>query len=219
MKRRTFLACGALASFASRAQAPPRSARIGFVEAGSPSANAHFLAAFRGGMRSLGYEEGRNLAIDARWAGGEADRFVPLLAEVARLRPDVIVVASTQGALAAKQVVKDIPLVFVGVSDPLGMGLVSSLAKPGGNMTGLSRLFAEGLIGKELQALKEIVPSVTRLAILWNAVGAVDPRVAEAEDAARALRMTTIAMPVARPRRPRWRVRRRSSGSAPTRSP
>jgi putative ABC transport system substrate-binding protein len=89
--------------------------------------------------------------IDVRWAEGRAERFPELLAELERLRPDVLVVASSLGAVAARKTVTTTPVVFVGVSDPIGLGLVASLARPGGNMTGLSRVFGEGLLGKALQ--------------------------------------------------------------------
>lgn len=200
MDRRTWLgAVGGALALGAYAQAPARPLRVAFVEAGAASANAHFLAAFERGMRGLGYVPGRNLTIEPRWAEGRAENFPALLVAAARSGPDVIVVSSTQGAMAAKQAATTIPVVFVGASDPLGTGLVASLAHPGGTMTGLSRLFDEGLIGKQLQGLKEIVPRASRLAILWNADGSVEPRVREAEDAARALGMTPLPVPVRRP--------------------
>lgn len=161
--------------------------RIAFVEAGSESANAHFVEAFRKGLRDLGYQEGRDVTIDVRWAEGRVERFSPLLADLAKAKPDVIVVASSQGAVETRKVVKTTPVVFVGVSDPVGLGVVDSLAHPGANMTGLSRVFGEGLLGKALEALREIVPGAANIAILYNPSGAVEPRVAEAQAAMRSL--------------------------------
>jgi putative ABC transport system substrate-binding protein len=150
-------------------------------------------------LRESGYTEGSNVIIDARWAEGRAERFPELIGELTRLKPDVIVVASTLGAVAAKKVVTSIPVVFVGVSDPLDMGIVTSLARPGGNMTGISRGFGEGLIGKGLQLLKTIVPAASHVAIVWNAAGEVAPRSKEAEAAVRSLGMTPVPMGVREP--------------------
>ena len=172
--------------------APDARKRVAFVEAGSETANAHFVEAFRKGLRDHGYEEGRNVTIDVRWAEGRMERFAPLLAELAKAKPDVIVVASSQGAVETHKIVKTTPVVFVGVSDPVGLGIVASLAQPGGNMTGLSRVFGEGLLGKALEALREIVPGATRIAILYNPGGAVEPRVAEAQAAMHSLGLVPI---------------------------
>ena len=166
--------------------------RVGFLEAGSPSANRHFLDAFLKGMRDLGYVEGRTVAITARWAEGRAERFEPLLGEFVKLEQDVIVVASTLGAVAARRSVRSTPVVFVGVADPLDAGVVASLARPGANLTGISRAFDAGLIGKTLQLLKEIAPTASRVALLWNTEGAVENRVVEARSAVRSLGMTPL---------------------------
>ena len=128
-----------------RAQPATTIYRIGFLEAGAASVNRHYLDAFRSGLREFGYIEGKNVIVDARWADGRAERFPELLGELVQLKPDVIIVASTLGAIAARKVVTSIPVVFVGVSDPINMGLVTSLARPGGNMTGISRGFGDGL--------------------------------------------------------------------------
>jgi putative ABC transport system substrate-binding protein len=183
----------------SRAQPATKVYRIGFLEAGAESVNRHFLEAFRSGLRELGYSEGGNVVIDARWAEGRAERFPELLGELLTLQPDVFVIASTLGAVAAKSAVASIPVVFVGVSDPLDMGLVKSLARPGGNMTGISRGFGEGLIGKALQLLKSIVPGASRIAILWNSAGEVAPRLKEAEAAVRTLHMTPLPIDLRAP--------------------
>jgi putative ABC transport system substrate-binding protein len=170
--------------------------RISFLEAGSASANQHFLDAFERGLREFGYQPGKTALIDARWAEGQAEKFPVLLAELVQLRPDVIVVASTLGAKAAKVAVTSIPVVFVGVVDPLDAGLVTSLARPGGNFTGLARGFGDGLIGKAVQLLNTIVPRASRCAILSNAQGAVEPRVREAQAAIRTLGMTPLPFEV-----------------------
>lgn len=195
--RRAFL-LGAAACVAAPAcaQAPEPVRRVGVLEAGAASANGHFVDAFRAGMREQGYVEGRNLVIDVRWAEGRADRFAPLLRELMGAQPDVIVVASTLGAVAAHDVVKSVPVVFVGVSDPLQMGLVQSLAHPGGNMTGLSRHFGEGLLGKAVQILLTLAPSVTRVGVLSNVDGEVAVRVQEAVSGARALGLEPLPVTV-----------------------
>ena len=200
INRRTFL--GAVAGgiivtpLVVEAQSPSKVHRIGFLEAGAASVNRHYLDAFLRGLREFGYVEGRNVIVDARWAEGRAELFPEFLEELARLKPDVIVVASTLGAVAARKVIASIPVVFVGVSDPLDMGIVTSLARPQGNMTGISRGFGEGLIGKGLQLLKSVVPKASRIAILWNADGAVAPRRKEAEAAVRTLGMTPVPIDV-----------------------
>ena len=198
MNRRGALrALGAVTLASSRcagAQAADKPARVGFLEAGSASANAHFVEAFRKGLRDAGYQEGRNVVIEVRWADGRAERFAPLLRELEAWHADVIVVASSLGAVAAHKATSTTPIVFVGVSDPVTLGIVSSLARPGGNMTGLSRVFGEGLLGKALQLLREIVPSATRVAYLYNPQGEVEPRVAEARQAMATLGMTPIAI-------------------------
>jgi putative ABC transport system substrate-binding protein len=201
MTRRAFLCtlCSVLLTRlgAAAAQAPAtRPYRIAFLEAGAASVNRHYLDAFLRGLQELGYVEGRNMTIDARWAEGRAERFPPLLKELVALNPDVMVVASTIGAIAAHKVVTSIPVVFVGVSEPREMGFVKSLPRPGGNMTGLSRDFGEGLIGKSLQLLKDIVPGASRAAILWNAAGEVTPRVRQADAAVRALGMAPLSIEV-----------------------
>jgi putative ABC transport system substrate-binding protein len=193
----TFLVAGLGAvPWPAVAQETRKLARIGFLEAGSASANQHFLDAFQNGLREFGYLPGKTVVIDARWAEGRAENFPKLLAELMPLRPDVIVVASTLGAKAAKVVVTSTPVVFVGVADPLEAGLVANLARPGGNFTGLSRVFGEGLIGKAAQLLETIVPRASRYAILWNADGAVEPRLREARAAIRTLGKTPLPFEV-----------------------
>jgi len=171
MRRRTFLATvsGGLfaAPLATEAQQPARTYRIAHLYAGPRSGNQAVLAWFQQSMRELGYIEGRNLVLEPRFADGKFERLPTLARELVRLNPDVMFVATTPGSLAAKGATATIPIVFVAVADPVGAGLVSNLARPGGNITGITHLVAE-LTGKRLELLKEIVPSASRIAVLVN---------------------------------------------------
>jgi putative ABC transport system substrate-binding protein len=170
MDRRRFLltsVAGALgAPLAAEAERAGRVWRIGFVEAGSAAVNRHFLNAFRHGMGELGYAEGRDLAIEDRWAEGRNDLFPSLLAELIGRKVDVLVVASGAGALAAKRATTTVPVVFNAGVDPVAHGLVVSLARPGGNMTGLSLAWNREFYAKWVELLKEVVPTATRIAAL-----------------------------------------------------
>jgi len=172
MDRRAFLCrltvVALSAPRAAEAQPTATVARVGFVEAGSRSANQHFLDAFRLGLRELRYIEGQNIVIEDRWADGRVERFPELIAELIRLRVDVLVVASTPGIIAAKRSSSTIPVVFWGVSDPVGIGVVASLAHPGGNVTGVALGFEDGLAGKWVELLRQAVPNLTSLAALRN---------------------------------------------------
>jgi putative tryptophan/tyrosine transport system substrate-binding protein len=165
--------------------------RIGFL-ANSPAALGHLRDAFLQGLRDLGYVEGRNLVIEYRFAEGKLDRFPALAAELVARKVEVIVAPPRPAAEAAKQATKTIPIVFAGVGDPVGDGLVASLARPGGNVTGLSGLNPE-LVGKCLEKLKQAVPEVSRVAVLWHPGGQGErvqkDMLKEAEIAARALAM------------------------------
>ena len=144
--------------------------------------------AFRQGLGELGYVDGRNISITYRWSEGNADRFPTLAAELVSLKMDVIVASSPQAALAAKAATTTIPIVFTLVGDPVGIGLVSSLGRPGGNVTGFSSLVPEGFTQKQLQILKEIVPKATRVAVLRSPGNLMDPRpLSETMDAAEKL--------------------------------
>ena len=156
------------ASLHVRAQSAPL--RIAFVEAGTSVANHGFLDAFVRGLRAIGYDVDRQTVIDAHWADGAVERFPKLLTEAIAREPRVIVVASTPGALAAKEATTRIPIVFVGVSDPFQRGLVGSLAHPGGNVTGLSAGDV-GTIAKVVEYLALMVPNARRLGVLWNPAG------------------------------------------------
>jgi putative ABC transport system substrate-binding protein len=193
MERRRFIeviAGGiAVAPFAAEAQQAAKIARIGYL-AGNLAANPHLIEAFRQGLRDLGYVEGRNVVIEYRSAEGKFERLPALAAELVALKVDVILAGGTLQALAAKQATRTLPIVFAGAADPVASGLVTSLARPGGNVTGLS-LLAPELIGKCLEQLKQAVPGVTRVAVLWQPGGhgerTEQDMLKEAEVAARAL--------------------------------
>ena len=152
---------------AATAQPASKVWRIGYLGNSSPSLESNLVEAFRRGLRELGYVEGQNIIIEYRWAEGKYDRFPRFVAELVRLRVDVIVTAGTPATLAAKQASTTTPIVMAVAGDALGAGLVSSLARPGGNVTGLSTLLPE-LEGKRLQLVKQVVPKLTHLAVLTN---------------------------------------------------
>jgi len=170
MKRREFitlLGCAVAWPLASRAQG--RIPRVGFMGNSTAALEANLVDSFREGLRELGYEEGRNIAIEYRWADGQYERFAALVTELIAAKVDVIVTAGTPAALAVKKATSTVPLVMVAVGDPVGTGLVPSLARPDGNLTGLSSV-APDLEGKRLELLREIVPSVSRIAVFLNSV-------------------------------------------------
>src|SRR5919106_1733746 len=150
------------------AQQPKKPYRIGFIGASSSSNAGHHLEAFRQGLRDLHHIEGENIAIEVRWAEGLSERFPPLLAELVGLKVDVIVVSGATGAVAAKRAAITTPVVFTAVTDPLGYGIIESLARPGGNITGVALAGGEGFSGKWGELLKGAVPKVVRMAVLRN---------------------------------------------------
>ena len=139
--------------------------RIGVLRGGSPA--DPFVEALRQGLHDLGYVEGKNILIDYRYAEGKPDRLPNLAAELVRIKSDVIVTADTPPTRAAKNATREIPIVMAVVADPVAAGLIVSLARPGGNVTGLSNLAPE-LDGKRLELLKETLPMVTRVAWVWD---------------------------------------------------
>jgi len=171
MKRREFITLlgGAAAAcpLAARAQQAGKLPTIGFLGQTTLSGGSEWVAAFVQRLHELGWNEGRTIAIEYRWAEGREERFAELAAELVRLKVDVIVTSGTPQVLAAKQATSVIPIVFATAGDPVGNNLVASLARPGGNVTGLSNLISE-TGGKRLEFLREVVPGLRRLAILAN---------------------------------------------------
>ena len=153
----------------SSAQAQPTNkvARIGFLAAPSRAGMSHLSEAFLQGLRELGYVEGKNIAIEYRWADGKFERLPELAAELVRLKLDVIVAALTQASLAAKAATATIPIVTVAVANPVDSGIIASLARPGANITGTSVMNDE-VVGKQLELLKEALPTISRVGAMWN---------------------------------------------------
>jgi len=169
------------------AAAPPAGKvyRIGFLS--TNPLPAPVWDALLDGLRERGYSEGRNLVFERRFSEGNTERFPEFAAELVQLKVDLIIVNTTPAALAAKHATQTIPIVFPTAIDPVGGGVVASLARPGGNLTGLSSLAPE-LSGKRLELLKEVIPSLTRVAVLWNAANPANAAVwQETQATARAL--------------------------------
>jgi putative ABC transport system substrate-binding protein len=191
IKRREFITLlgGAAVAWplAARAQQAAKLPIIGFLGAATPSTTTPWIAAFVQRLREFGWVEGRNIVIEYRWAEGRTKRYAEIAAEFVRIKVDVIVTHSTAPVVAAKQATADIPIVFAAVSDPVGTGLVASLARPGGNVTGLANQLSD-TVGKKLEVLREVVPDLRRLAIIAN-VGnpAAVLEMGEAQAAARKL--------------------------------
>jgi putative tryptophan/tyrosine transport system substrate-binding protein len=171
VKRRAFIvALGGAAAWPLmvRAQQPNKVYRIGYLSLGSPAAEATRFNAFRAGLAALGYVEGKNLVIETRWLnGGKYDQLAELAAQLIDLKVDLIVTYSTPGVSAAKRAASTIPIVFASVGDAVAMGLVASLARPGGNVTGTTYFLPE-LNAKRLELLKEAIPGLERAGVLLN---------------------------------------------------
>jgi putative ABC transport system substrate-binding protein len=169
--RREFVAAlggaGIAWPLAAREQQPRKLSTIGFLSPTTPSTAGQWTSDFVQRLRELGWMEGRNVAIEYRWAEGRADRSAEIAAEFVRLKVDVIVTYGTPSVIAAKQTTSVIPIVFALAADPVGTGIVASLARPGGNVTGLSTV-SNDLAAKRLELLREVVPGIRRLAILVN---------------------------------------------------
>jgi putative tryptophan/tyrosine transport system substrate-binding protein len=163
------LAVGLLAApLVTDAQSPLRVPRIGYLEFGTAAPGTPLLEALRQGLRDLGWVEGQNIAIEVRYAEGKGDQLPELAAEFVRRKVDLIFASGTPAALAAKRATTTIPIVIGFVGDPVGSGVVASLARPGGNITGWTHLAGLELAGKRLELLKEAVPGITRIGALWN---------------------------------------------------
>jgi putative ABC transport system substrate-binding protein len=150
------------------AQSPEKVPRVGFLGPRTRSNDAGFLDAFLQGLRDLGWVEGKTIVIEYRWAEGKSDRLPDLAAELVRLKVDVILAGSGAVAVAVKNATETIPIVMATAGDPVGLGLVTSLARPGGNVTGLSFSVGTDIVGKWLELLKETVPKARRVAVLSN---------------------------------------------------
>src|SRR5215475_7983073 len=165
----TLLLGGLVSPVAAEAQQTAKIARIGYL-VGSVAGAPNLPEAFRQGLRDLGYVEGRNVVIEYGDAEGKLERLPALAVDLVARKVDVILATTTPQAVAAKQATKTLPIVFAAADDPVGSGLVTSLARPGGNVTG-SSMFAPELVGKRLELLKQAVPGVTRVAVLWQPGG------------------------------------------------
>ena len=205
------------APLAADAQPSAQVPRIGFLFPGPASLASLRLEPFRQALRELGYIEGQNIAIETRWAEGKLDRLPELATELVRLKVNVIMTAATPAAKAAKHATTTIPIVMVDPGDPVSTGLVASLARPGGNATGLSSVTPD-VAAKNLELLKAAVPQVSRVAFLWNAASPVaELALKEVQVAARSLAVQLQSVDV----RVRTHSRvpsRRSHKRAPTRS-
>jgi putative ABC transport system substrate-binding protein len=156
-----------VAPLAAGAQPAGTVHRIGFLGNSTAALEAHLVGPFREGLRELSYVEGQNIVIEYRWAEGKYERFPALIAELLAQRVELIVTAGTPASLAVKKATTSVPLVMVAVGDPVDTGLVASLARPGGNITGINST-VEGLEGKRLELLREVIPKLSHVAVLWN---------------------------------------------------
>jgi len=193
MDRRKFIGTVSVSVLAaplgSLAQQQAKVPRIGFLGNSTSALEANLVLPFREGLRDLGYVEGRNIVIEYRWAEGNYERFRSLIAELVALNVDAIVTAGTPAALAVQRATATIPVVMVAVGDPVGTGLAASLARPGGNLTGLTSM-APDLEAKRLELLKEVVPKLSRVSFLLNPSNAFHvASEKQAREAAKALRV------------------------------
>jgi ABC-type uncharacterized transport system substrate-binding protein len=198
MRRREvigLLGGAAMWPLASRAQQPRKMPRIGVLWP-NPPATFEFL---RQGLSDFGYVQGRNIEFEFRWAEGKLDQLPELAAELVRLQVDVIVTLAPQATLAAKQATQTTPIVFVAMGDPLASGVVASLARPGANLTGTTRMISE-MSAKHVELLKEAIPSLVKLAVLWNPTNSSHaPALRAAQAAARSLSLQVFPLEVRAP--------------------
>jgi putative ABC transport system substrate-binding protein len=202
MKRREFITLlgggAAACPLAARAQPAGKLPTIGYLGGGGPTSQRAWVDAFVQRLRELGWIEGHTVAIEYRWGEGRAERYAEIAAEFVRLKVDVILAGGTEAAIAAKQATSVIPIVFPTAGDPVGSRLVASLARPGSNVTGLSNL-GSGLAAKRLELLREVFPSLRRLAVMANVdySGGVTER-DEIDTAARTLGLEVVPMAIRR---------------------
>jgi putative ABC transport system substrate-binding protein len=194
----TLLGGAAVWPLAARAQQAGKLSIVGYMGSATPATQGQWAAAFAQRLRELGWIEGRTIAVEYRWAEGRTERAVEIAAEFVQRRVDVIVTSGTGIVLAAKQATSVIPIVFAAAGDPVGTGLVTSLARPGGNVTGLS-LMSPDLLGKRLELLREVVPGLGRVAFLAN-VGnpLIILEIGQIEAAARTLGLEVITLEIGR---------------------
>src|SRR6266496_2431303 len=187
------------ASVIAEAQQPAKIPRIGYVSGSDPKTPGYQVEAFRQGLRDLGYIEGENILVEYRYVEGRLDRVPALLGELVQLKVDVLVATFTIAIRAAKQATTTIPIIMVSATDPVAAGFVDSLARPGGNITGVVRLIRE-LSSKRLELLKEAVPRISRVGVLWD-VKAPGPAIAfkEYEASARSLKLEFQSLEVRGP--------------------
>ena len=189
----------ALAPLAAEAQQAEKVHRIGFLGNSTATLEANLVGPFREGLRELGHVEGQNIVIEYRWAEGQYERFPVLIAELLDQKVEVIVTAGTPATQAVKKATTSVPLVMVAVGDPVATGIVASLGRPGGNITGLTSI-SEDLEGKRLELLREVLPTISRVAVLWNPDNqSLVAELREFRAAAQVLRMTVQALEVRTP--------------------
>ena len=183
----------------AEAQQAGKVPRIGFLGNSTAALEANLVGPFRKGLRDLGYVEGKNILIEYRWAEGKYERFPALIGELIAQKVNIIVTAGTPASLAVKKAAPSIPLVMIAVGDPIGTGLIKSLAEPGGNVTGLTSIAAD-LEGKRIELLREVIPRLSHVAVFWNPASPFQV-VAEKEvqAAARAFKMKVLSLGVQSP--------------------
>jgi putative ABC transport system substrate-binding protein len=194
--RLTALLAGLLfaAPLAAEAQSPQKVARLGYLSSSSSERERSLFAAFRQGLQELGYSDGKNIVIAQRYAGGRFEKLPEMAAELVRLNVDILVVTGAPAAQAAKNATTVVPIVMTNHADPVGTAIVASLARPGGNITGLSD-FNAAVVAKRLELLKEAVPSASRVAVLSNPANPTNPlQLKLTQDAARALGVTLLSL-------------------------
>src|SRR5262249_16511640 len=202
MRRREFIAAlGGAAAWprVARGQQTGKIAKIGFIEAGSQQANQIFLDSFNDGLKALGWIEGNNIVVLGRWAEARSERLPEIVSGLIQSGVDVLVTAAGPASIAAKQATSTIPIVAVGIPDPVGIGLIDSFVRPGGNLTGFSSLSVD-LTAKRVQLLHEALPSAARIAVFWNPKDS-GARLAErdARGAAEKLGLSLLSIEVANP--------------------
>ena len=170
--------------------------RIGFLGNSTAALEDNLVGPFRQGLHDLGYVEGKNILVEYRWAEGNYDRFPALVGELVAQKVEVIVTAGTPAALAVKKAAPSVPLVFAAAGDPIGTGLIESLARPGGNITGLSGMVMD-LEAKRLELLQEVIPKLSHVAVFWNPVSPLQVNSEkEVQSAARILKIKVLSLGV-----------------------